>query len=227
MTLIIGFRASNGVVLGADRKTLRGFEVEYRRKIYLYQNRIALAAVGLTGVVDDFYDLLQSEIERRRGINTLYEFKIIAEDILAELTRRYADRVHEPSPANVVVAGLEYVNMGKAKMYYVHGEGYGEFSRFICIGHGGPYALSLAKFLLDERKSVEENARRVAYIIAWVSEDVDTTVGGIPDVLIIRDREKESQQIIKWLSEDEVRKIMEKVRKDKKNLSKLLGFEKT
>ena len=51
-----------------------------------------------------------------------------------------------------------------------------------------PYALSLAKFLLDESVDVEENAKRIAYIILWVVEEVDTTVGGTPDVLIIKDR---------------------------------------
>jgi len=30
--LIIGFRAPNGVVIGSDRKLLRGFEVEYAPK---------------------------------------------------------------------------------------------------------------------------------------------------------------------------------------------------
>ena len=92
MTLIIGFRTKDGVVIGGDRKILRGFEVEYSPKYYIYQDSIVLFAVGLTGIVDDFYDILQAEISSGRIIQSLYEFKILAEDILAELTKGYQDR---------------------------------------------------------------------------------------------------------------------------------------
>jgi len=230
MTLIIGLRARDGVVVGADRKLLRELEVEYSPKYYLYQDRIVLVAVGLTGIVDDFYDLLHSEIRTRRGIETLYEFKIVAEDILAELTERYGERVREERPASVVLAGLEDIVVGKAKMYYIYGEGYGEASKFVCTGHGAPYALSLAKFLLNPEKDIHENGRRIAYIISWVAEKVDTSVGGTPDILMIRDRKqppREDEKIVQFLGEKEVKEIAEKAENDIKRLPQLLGLEKS
>lgn len=229
LTLIIGFRACDGVVVGSDRKLLRGFEVEYSPKYYLYDDSIVLVAVGLTGIVDDFYDLLRSEIRARKGIESLYEFKILAEDILAELTRRYRDRVRNERPASVILAGLEHISFGKARMYYIYGEGYGEYSKFICTGHGGPYALALAKYLLDSKEDAEENGKRIAYIISWIAEEVDTTVGGIPDILIIRDRESppgKEEHIVERLSENIIREIVNKVRDDKKKLPELLGLPK-
>jgi len=36
---------------------LRGLEVEYRPKYYVYECVVAFFAVGLTGIVDDFYGL--------------------------------------------------------------------------------------------------------------------------------------------------------------------------
>ncbi|NPA70893.1 MAG: hypothetical protein GXO26_08790 [Crenarchaeota archaeon] len=225
MTLIVGIRARDGIAIGIDRKILREFEVEYAPKYYLYNDAIVLMAVGLMGIVDDFYDLLQSEIVSRRGVSTLHEFKVIAEDILAELTKRYGERVGRT--ASVIVAGLDNIFTGRAKMYYIHEPGFGEHSRFICTGHGGPYALSLAKFLLDPEETVEENARRIAYIISWVGEDVDTTVGGEPDVFMIRDREnpEPAEPIIEKLEPDTIRQMMEKAREDKKNLPKILKFK--
>lgn len=227
MTLIIGLRAKDGVVIGADQKILRGLEVEYTQKYYVYDDSIVLVAVGLTGIVDDFYDLLKSEIIGKRGVETLYEFKIVAEDILAELTRRYSERVDEPRPASVILAGLENIIIGKARMYYIYGEGYGEYSKFVCTGHGGPYALSLAKYLLDPQKTTEENGKRIAYIISWIAEEIDTSVGGIPDIIIIKDREKheENTPIIEYMDKEEIKQIMEKVKEHKRNLPKILEFE--
>jgi len=53
---------------------------------------VVFFVVGLTGIVDDFYDLLRADIRSRKGVESLYEFKIVAEDIMYELTRRYAER---------------------------------------------------------------------------------------------------------------------------------------
>jgi len=228
MTLIIGFRSGNGVALGSDRKLLRGMEVEYSPKYFIFKP-VVFVAEGLTGIVDDFYYILKSELGRRRGVDTLYELKIVAEDIIMELTQRYGERVGQKSPVGVLLAGLENITYGKAKLYYIHGEGYGEHVDFVCTGHGGPYALSIAKFLLDEDENVEENARRIAYIISWIAEDVDTAVGGIPDVLIIKDRKEpkeEEEEIVERLNENTVKEILETVKEDKEKLPSILGFEK-
>lgn len=144
-----------------------------------------------------------------------------------ELTQRYRGHVGQKSPVGVLLAGLENITYGKAKLYYIHGEGYGEHIDFVCTGHGGPYALSIAKFLLDEDENVEENARRIAYIISWIAEDVDTAVGGIPDVPIIKDRkEPKEEEIVERLNENTVKEILEKVKEDKEKLPSILGFEK-
>ena len=226
MTLIIGFRSKNGVAIGSDRKLLRGMEVEYSPKYFIFEP-VVFVAEGLTGIVDDFYYILRSELGRRRGVDTLYELKIIAEDIIMELSERYGERVGQRAPVGVLLAGLENITYGEARLYYIHGEGYGEHVDFVCTGHGGPYALSLAKFLLDNNVDIEENAKRIAYTLLWVAEEVDTAVGGLPDVLIIKDRKepvKDIREIVEKLDEDPIRKIMKKIKEDKRKLPQILGF---
>jgi len=75
---------------------------------------------------------------------------------------------------------------------------------------------------------VEENGKRIAYIILWVGEEVDTTVGGKPDVIIIRDREgvpqSENEKIVETLPSDVIDQIAEKVKADKSRLAELLGL---
>jgi len=224
MTLIIGVRCIDGVVLGSDRKILRGGEVEFSNKIFEINN-VALAVEGLTGIRDDFLYLLDLEVQRRRGIDELYEMKIIAEDIIAELTERYKDRVQQESPIGVLMAGREHLSHGRAILYYIHGVGYGEAVDFLCTGHGGSYATSIAKFLLDRNLNVIENAKRIAFTIAWIAEDVDVTVGGMPDIIYIRDSRTPEDNPIKRLSEDTILKMIEKARDIKSKLGDLFFSE--
>jgi 20S proteasome alpha/beta subunit len=197
-TLIIGVRAKDGVVIGADTKVMRGGEAEYADKIHVL-NDVAFATEGLTGLADDFLLLLKNRVAQNKGFGSLYEAKILAEDLVAELNERYASRVGEET-VGVLVAGLENISSGPAKLYYLHSRGYAEAAKFRCTGSGGPYATAFIKFLHDENESVEENARRIAFVVHWVSEAVDTNVGGTPKIAMIRD----DDPAIKWLSDQEV-----------------------
>lgn len=197
MTLLIGVKCRDGIVMGCDQKILRGGEVEYHNKIFEFDlgGKVLFAAEGLTGIRDDFFLLLNHEISRRRGVDTLYEVKLIVEDIIADLTRRYGERVKEESPIGVLMGGLERITEGEAKLYYIHEVGYGEEVRFRCTGHGGTYAYCLAKFLCDPRiaseRSVSDIAHLIAFVISWVAEDVDSTVGGTPQVAMLKDGKRE------------------------------------
>jgi hypothetical protein len=86
--------------LQQDLLLLREFKVEYAPKFYVYKDSVAIFSIGLTGTLDVFM-ILCWEVKARRGIETLYGFKIMAE-ILAELTRRYAGEVREVRSVNVV-----------------------------------------------------------------------------------------------------------------------------
>jgi hypothetical protein len=104
-----------------------------------------------------------------------------------QLCRRYEQRLGGGAYLGALMAGLENIHTGNAELYYVHPQGYGEAAPYRCSGHGADYAHALAKFLLLPELSVEESAFRAAFIIWWV-EDLDTTVGGPPQVAMIRNR---------------------------------------
>lgn len=220
MTLIIGTKCANGVVIGTDAKVMRGGEVEYDNKIF-EENNVVFAVEGLTGIRDDFLLLLNNEIRNRKGLDTLYEMKVIVEDIIAVLSERYEKRIREESSIGALMGGLEGITDGKAKLYYIHGVGYGEATNFLCTGHGGTYATSIAKFLCSPNLSLKENAHIVAYVISWVSEDVDTTVGGPPQIVMIENNKKE----IKYLDNNSITKIMRYAQDTKKNLKTILKLE--
>ena len=227
-TLIIGVRCKDGIIIGSDRKIVRGGETEYSNKIFEFNigEKILFAAEGLTGIRDDFFLLLNYEIGRRRGVDTLYEVKIIVEDIISELTERYTNRLQEPTPIGVLMGGLENISEGNAILYYIHSAGYGEKVTFRCAGHGADYAYSLAKFLcsahLASKESTIDIAKRVAFVISWIAEDVDSTVGGEPDVFIIRDNNPKIEQ----LSKKDVDEEIEHSKKTKEGYSNLLFAKK-
>ena len=226
MTLIIGTKCRDGIVIGSDRKIQRGGETSYANKIFDFDvgGKILFAAEGLTGIRDDFFYLLHSAITSRRVIDTLYEVKLLVEDIIANLTERYKERVREPSPVGVLMGGLENLTQGPAMVYYIHGIGYGEQVTFRCSGHGGPYAYSIAKFLcgpnICQKLQTNEVARRIAYTILWVSEEVDSTVGGLPSVVIMKDND----QNLSFLKDEELKKIEQTVKNHRRDLSKMLDL---
>jgi 20S proteasome alpha/beta subunit len=199
LTLIIGLRAHDGVVLASDRKVMRGGEAHFSNKIHSL-NEILFATEGLTGIADDFLLLLRHEASLKKGFGSLYEARILAEDVISELTVRYSGRLSTNSTVGLLMAGLEELTTGPAKLYYIHSEGYGESVSFRCSGSGADYATTLAKFFHDETESVEENARRAAFVIHWVSQKVDTNVGGTPQVAMIRDQDN----TVNWLPDTEI-----------------------
>ena len=116
MTLIIGARCNNGIVLGADRKIIRGGEADYRDKIFELGGSV-LAFEGLTGICDDFLLLLRSEMDRTRGFTSIYEMKLVVEDIVGDLSKRYCERLGEEGGIGTLLGGLSSISAGQAELY--------------------------------------------------------------------------------------------------------------
>ena len=120
------------------------------------------------------------------------------------------------------MSGRERLVSGRAMLYYIHGVGYGEVVEFLCTGHGGPYATSLAKFLLKKDLNVDENAKRIAFIISWVAEDVDVTVGGDPDVVIIRDSDVLTDRPVEPLDSSVANEMKNRAREFKEKIASII-----
>jgi len=219
VTLIIGARCSDGIILAADRKIMRGGEPDYMDKIFELDG-VVLAFEGLTGIRDDFLLLLRSERDRTRGFTSLYELKLVVEDIVADLYRRYCERLGEEASIGALLGGLSGISRGAAELYYVYPQGYGESVRYRCSGHGADYAHSLAKFLLNPEDSAQENACRAAFLISWVSDDIDATVGGTPQVAMIQD----DIAGVGYLSDELIERAAQNAKQLKPSLAESLGL---
>lgn len=219
MTLVIGVKCSDGIVIGTDRKVMRGPEPSYDNKL-IEKSNVIFGAAGLTGIRDDLLDLLESEMERARGFGSLYEVKTVTEDIVAELYKRYRERIGEESAIDVLMGGLKDLSGGEARLYRIHGAGYGEAVSLYLIGSGYPPAASIAKFLIDPKLSVRENAFRIAFIMGWIREKVDSNVGGTPQIAMIKD----GQVGVEYLSDEEAEETAQRGEKARDNLAKLVGF---
>jgi 20S proteasome alpha/beta subunit len=205
MTLILGVRCNDGVVLAADRI----FEV----------GGTLIAIEGLTDICDDFLRLLRSAMDRTRGFTNIYEVKLVLEDIISDLSKRYRKRLGSEGSIRTLLAGLSRISAGNAVLYYVHPRGYAESVNYRCSGHGADSAHSIAKFLFDSKGSCQNNAFLAAFFISWVSEDVDTMEEGEPQVAIMKD-----DTGVEYLSNDLVRQASQRARQLKSRLANDLGL---
>ncbi|MBM3497307.1 MAG: hypothetical protein FJX74_01430 [Armatimonadetes bacterium] len=227
-TLLMGITCRDGIVIASDRKIGRGGETVLADKIFEFSalgGPVLFAAEGLTGIRDDFFLLLDGDIRRRRGVDSLYEVKIMVEDIIAELVRRYTDRVGDSSPIGVLMGGLEGITSGDAVIYYVHAPGYGEKVGFRCTGHGGPYAYALAKFLCEPSDgsllTVDEAARRAAFVVGWVADKLDSTVGGTAQVCILKHKTSK----VETMSEADVSQLRQLAESHQADLAHIMGLQ--
>lgn len=219
MTLIIGARCSDGLILAADRKVMRGGEPDNADKIFELGG-VVLAFEGLTGIRDDSLLLLRSELDRTRGFTSLYEAKLVIEDVVADLYQRYAQRLGEDANIGALLGGLSGISSGPAELYYVHPAGYGESVRYRCAGHGEEYAHSIAKFVLSPGISVQDCAYRAAFVVSWVSEDLDVNVGGTPQVAMIQD----NVPGVSYLADEVTQRAIQKANRVKQRLPQALGL---
>jgi 20S proteasome alpha/beta subunit len=219
MTPVLGIRCNDGVVLAADRKTIRGGETDYRTKIFEVGGML-LAFEGITDIYDDFLPSLDSAIDRIRGFTNIYETKLFLEDIVGDLNKRYRERLGPEGSIGTLLAGLSRISAGNAVLYYVRPQGYAEPVNYRCSGHGADYAHSIARFLFNSASSCQNNAFMAAFFIAWVSEDAEMAVGGEPQVAIVKD-----ETGVEYPSNDLVIQASQRAKQLKSRFADALGLD--
>jgi proteasome alpha subunit len=188
MTLILGARCRDGVILAADRRRIARYEKgPETRKLFKLDCGVALAGAGDDAVLNEarvFIDRRIKELESESPVKTLFDVVEVTASIVNELVSYYKDRVEEPF--GYALAGLENLTNGSAKLYTVFGAGFSEIPS-ACLGSGSSYARPLVELLLaDGNLKVDEAVRTLPTIFSLVC-NVQVTVGDGIDISIIRD----------------------------------------
>lgn len=195
MTLVIGLRTREGIVLGADRRIITGERESFEEdKIFIagLSNTIAVSTEGLTGLRDKFVEQTRRAMDVKKTTN-LSETIEALEDVMYKITTRYAERF-ENGDGKIIsfVVGLDNLLSGNARLYKIIYNGYAEEVRtFDVLGEGSPYARPLVKLLHRPDISLAEGIDICYFMIRTIEElELIQSVGGIPDILICRNNQR-------------------------------------
>lgn len=188
MTLIIGARCKDGIILAADRRRLARYERgPSTNKLFKLSCGVALAGAGDDAVLNEarlLIDRRTKELQSESSITSLFDVVEVTASIVNELVGRYQDRVEESF--GYVLGGLDNLSSGNAKLFTIFGAGLSDVP-WACLGSGSSYARPLVELLLAEGKlSTEEADKTMAPVFSLVS-NVQTTVGDGVDVCIVKD----------------------------------------
>jgi 20S proteasome alpha/beta subunit len=214
LTIILGARCKDGVLIAADRRVVRGTEYEEEEKIFTPVEGVVAAASGLTGIMDKFLKAVEAGATAAR-VQSLDEVISGIEDVAAGLRDRYEKRLEEEGKGflEVLVGGLRNLSTGEAELYHVLPQGYTEkVKRYLVIGHGEPYAKPFVKALYRDDIVCEEMVRISIFAILVIERlELNSTVGGKPQIYTITDNQKPIQLDV----EPNIRGVYEILKREK------------
>jgi 20S proteasome alpha/beta subunit len=189
MTLIIGVRCKDGIILAADRRRLarheKGPEIG---KLHKLACGVLLAGAGDDAVLNEARIFIERRVKDSQNQSpdmTLFDVVEITCGVVNELVGYYQGKIEEPF--GFVLAGLENLTNGDAKIYTVFGAGFSEIP-WACLGSGSSYSRPLVELLLVPGDlSTKDSVKVIPTVFSLVS-NVQTTVGDGVDICTIRDR---------------------------------------
>lgn len=190
MTLVIGAKCSDGVVLAADRRRLARSEIgPEATKLFALECGIALAGAGDDAVLNEARLFIDRRVETARKQSPdlmLFDIVETTASVVNELVGYYRDRVEEPF--GFVLAGIENLSNGDARLYTVFGAGLSDVP-WACLGLGSTYARPLVDLLLARGDLSTEEAAKVMPTIFSLVSSVQSSVGGGVDICTVKDVE--------------------------------------
>jgi 20S proteasome alpha/beta subunit len=202
MTLIIGAKCKDGVVLIADRRIVEGTDITSGDKITFLPLGIIVAGAGVGEVIDKFNERIPFVFDERKRLNfeemrkenpkidfedvpfyfRPYEFLEDCEGLILQLTERYK------RPLQILVASG---NIPSAELNYIDSEGFLTSKRrtYISIGSGSPYANFILKKIWNKDLTMDKMAKIGKLIIEIVAESkIDTFVGDGTQIVFVPDK---------------------------------------
>jgi len=114
----------------------------------------------------------------------LFDIVEIACSVVNELVGYYRDKIEEPF--GYVLAGLEDLSRGTAKLYTIFGAGLSDVP-WACLGSGSAYARSIVDLLLTHGDLKAEDVVKAMPSLFSLVSSVQTTVGGGVNMCIVKD----------------------------------------
>jgi len=190
MTLIIGTRCRDGVVLAADRRRLARYEKgPSTTKLFQLSCGVALAGAGDDAVLNEARILIDrrvKELQSESSVTSLFDIVEVTSGIVNDLVSRYQNTVEESF--GYVLGGLDNLNSGNAKLFTVFGAGLSEVP-WACLGSGSSYARPLVELILADGKLPTQDTKEIITPIFSLVSNVQTTVGDGIDICIIKDEQ--------------------------------------
>ena len=201
MTLIIGAKCTDGVVLIADRRIVEGTDITTGNKITFLPLGIVVAGAGVGEVIDKFNERIPFVLEDRKNLNYKnmkeqnpnveikleevpfyfrpYEFLEDCEGLIFQLHEKYQ------KPLQVLVATGNSPNV---ELNYIDSDSFLTSKRrtYMAIGSGSPYANLLLKKLWNSNLTMSKMAKLGKFIINLIADiQVDTYVGGGTQISLV------------------------------------------
>ena len=225
MTLIIGVRCKDGVILAGDKKVVEGTNISSEEKITSLPLNIHVAGAGVKEIIDKFNERIPSILEERRNFNfngmkkenpdikienvlfyvRNYEFLEDCEGLLSKLSQRYIDEVHRFWHSDILVGVIVDT---AAELHHLDTLNCLDSKRrgFKCIGSGAPYAEFILKGLWNEDLTMREMAQICNFVIKEVEKcGIDNNVGEGVQIIFVPDLSRDineiNKDIVKWQNE--------------------------
>ncbi len=198
MTLVIGIKCVDSVILAGDRKVMRETECLEEKKIVSPFENFVLGYSGHTVYMDYLISRISDYSNIPNEKKAWKDFCNFLEDSTYELNKKYESRMNNLSFDTLFSVKLR---TNSAYLFHLHIGGYRQkVKNFDIIGHGAPYALPFLRAVYSPEITMDQVIKLCIFILKLIDKcDVDTTVGGKPQIYQIPDNGD-----IKEVSEEEI-----------------------
>lgn len=184
MTLIIGIKCVDGVVLAGDRRLKKGDTILNGKKITKLFPNFTFGYSGPIAVRNKFVDVIKKYLELNKPSEDWTKFINYIEDQVAYLNKRYSDRVGQ---FDVLYCTTN--PDGHAKLIHILSKGVEEEREpFDVTGCGTPYALPFLHSTDYQDMDMDKASRLCSFILKLLDNtQLDSDVGGKPQIIKISD----------------------------------------
>jgi 20S proteasome alpha/beta subunit len=184
LTVIIGAKCSDGIVLIADKKVsaISGRDIRFEQKIYGDLAHILIGYAGRVSMFDIFRKYIVGDVVIRRSIEPYTPENFIEES--SKSVKRFNDIIHEQdSLFEVLIVKHHWKN---SELHYIDFEGIPkEVKCYMSIGSGAETADKFLANLKYDEITMQDFTKRAFFAIAFMDQHhpelrVGVGQGGIP-----------------------------------------------